>query len=97
MVSCCDSCRSATRKRCFRSSSGWWARAPNSGGSGRGEARVDGGRRSAKFGEGGGEVGRAVLRANRGGRPEGLPEPMQELLGKYRSLLPAPDLVRLLA
>src|SRR5207249_10749974 len=30
-------------------------------------------------------------------RSSDLTEPMQELLGKYRSLLPAPDLVRLLA
>src|SRR5207244_2050528 len=40
---------------------------------------------------------RAVLLTNLGGKPEGLTEPMQELLGQYRSLLPAPDLVRLLA
>src|SRR6058998_3502666 len=38
-----------------------------------------------------------IAKSADGGMPEGLTEPMQELLGKYRSLLPAPDLVRLLA
>jgi DNA polymerase III subunit gamma/tau len=46
---------------------------------------------------GAGEVLRAVLLANLGGKPEGLTAGMQELIGRYRSLLPAPDLVRLLA
>src|SRR2546427_281746 len=42
MASCCGSCRSATRKRGFRSWSGWGARAPISGGSwpGRGGSRA---------------------------------------------------------
>jgi DNA polymerase III subunit gamma/tau len=52
------------------------------------------------FGElvaGAGEVLRAVLLANLGGTPAGLTAGMQELIGRYRSLLPAPDLLRLLA
>src|SRR3989441_1262973 len=62
-----------------------------------GERLVDGGADLGEFVAGAGEIMRAVLLANLGGKPEGLTEPMQELLGKYRSLLPAPDLVRLLA
>src|SRR5881296_833840 len=61
------------------------------------ERLVDAGADLGEFVAGAGEVVRAVLLANLGGKPEGLTEPMQELLGKYRSLLPAPDLVRLLA
>ena len=60
------------------------------------ERLVDAGADLGEFVAGAGEVLRAVLLANLGGKPEGLTEPMQELLGKYRSLLPAPDLVRLL-
>src|SRR5216117_1727910 len=61
------------------------------------ERLVDAGADLGEFVAGAGEVLRAVLLGNLGGQPEGLTEPMQELLGKYRSLLPAPDLVRLLA
>src|SRR6266550_2965731 len=61
------------------------------------ERLVDAGADLGEFVAGAGEIMRAVLLANLGGKPEGLTEPMQELLGKYRSLLPAPDLVRLLA
>src|SRR5207249_8650318 len=50
-----------------------------------------------EFVAGAGEVLRAVLLAGLGGEPEGLTEAMQPLIGKYRSLLPAPDVVRLLA
>src|SRR5436853_1164904 len=58
------------------------------------ERLVDAGADLGEFVAGAGEMMRAVLLANLGGKPEGLTEPMQELLGKYRSLLPAPDLVR---
>ena len=61
------------------------------------ERLVDAGADLGEFVAGAGEIVRSVLLANLGGKPEGLTEPMQELLGKYRSLLPAPDLVRLLA
>src|SRR5207244_1519558 len=61
------------------------------------ERLVDAGADLGVFGAGAGVTMRAVLLANLGGKPEGLTELMQELLGKYRSLLPAPDLVRLLA
>src|SRR6266581_2798517 len=61
------------------------------------ERLVDAGADLGEFVAGAGESVRAVLLANLGGKPEGLTEPMQEVLGKYRSLLPAPDLVRLLA
>ena len=61
------------------------------------ERLVDAGADLGEFVAGAGEIVRAVLVANLGGKPEGLTESMQELLGKHRSLLPAPDLVRLLA
>src|SRR5881296_2975493 len=61
------------------------------------ERLVDAGADLGEFVAGAGEIVRAVLLANLGGKPEGLTEPMQELLGQYRSLLPAADLVRLLA
>src|SRR5882724_5098418 len=61
------------------------------------ERLVDAGADLGEFVIGAGEVLRAVLLANLGGKPEGLTEPMQERLGKYRSLLPAPDVLRLLA
>jgi len=61
------------------------------------ERLVDAGADLGEFVAGAGEIVRSVLLANLGGKPEGLTEPMQELLGKHRSLLPAPDLVRLLA
>src|SRR5207249_10155987 len=49
------------------------------------------------FVAGAGEIVRAVLLAGLGGEPEGLTEVMKALIEKHRSLLPAPDLVRLLA
>ena len=61
------------------------------------ERLVDGGADLGEFVAGAGETLRAVLLANLGGTPEGLTEAMQELIAKYRSLLPAPDAVRLLA
>src|SRR3989440_9015355 len=61
------------------------------------ERLVEAGARVGEVAAGREEIVRAVLLANLGGKPEGLTEPMQELLGTYRSLLPAPDLVRLLA
>jgi len=53
----------------------------------------------ADFGEfvaGAGEVLRAVLLKGMGGTPEGLTETMQNLVERYGSGLPAPDVVRLL-
>ncbi|HMA41293.1 MAG TPA: DNA polymerase III subunit gamma/tau [Gemmatimonadales bacterium] len=53
----------------------------------------------ADFGEfvaGAGDVLRAVLQTNLGGEPEGLTEGMQAVIRKYCSVLPAPDIVRLL-
>src|SRR5216110_1509640 len=61
------------------------------------ERLVDAGADLGEFVAGAGETLRAVLLANLGGTPEGLTDAMQELIGKYRSLLPAPDVVRLLA
>ena len=61
------------------------------------ERLVDGGADLGEFVAGAGETLRAVLLANLGGTPEGLTEAMQELIARYRSLLPAPDGVRLLA
>ena len=58
---------------------------------------VDAGADLGEFVAGAGEVLRAVLLADLGGKPEGLTEGMQALIEKYRSLLPAPDVVRLLA
>ena len=60
------------------------------------ERLVDAGADLGEFVAGAGEVLRAVLLTTLGGTPEGVTEPMQELLGRYRSLLPAPDVVRLL-
>src|SRR5437879_3368335 len=57
---------------------------------------VDGGADLGEFVTGAGEVLRAVLMANLGGRPEGFTEAMQALIEKYRAPLPAPDVVRLL-
>src|SRR5256886_12553157 len=48
-------------------------------------------------GGGGGDTDRAVPLARFGGEPRGPTEAMQVLIGKYRSLLPAPDVVRLLS
>ena len=61
------------------------------------ERLVDGGADLGEFVIGAGDVLRAALLANLGGKPEGVTEPMQDLLERYRSQLPAPDLVRLLA
>src|SRR5437016_3212398 len=61
------------------------------------ERLVDGGAELGEFVVGAGETLRAVLLAGLGGEPEGLTEAMQVLIGKYRSLLPAPDVVRLLS
>ena len=61
------------------------------------ERLVDGGADLGEFVIGAGDVLRAALLANLGGKPEGVTEPMQELLERYRPQLPAPDLVRLLA
>ncbi len=49
-----------------------------------------------EFVAGAGETLRAVLMAGLGGEPEGLTDGMAELVKKYRSLLPAPDVLRLL-
>ena len=61
------------------------------------ERLVDGGADLGEFVIGAGDVLRAALLANLGGKPEGVTEPMQDLLERYRPQLPAPDLVRLLA
>jgi DNA polymerase-3 subunit gamma/tau len=65
---------------------------------------VDAGADLGEFVAGAGEVLRAGLMANLGGKPEGLTEAMQVLIERYRSPgpagtplgLPAPDVVRLL-
>lgn len=61
------------------------------------ERLVDAGADLGEFVTGAGETLRAVLLANLGGTPEGVTDAMQTLIGKYRPLLPAPDVVRLLA
>ena len=61
------------------------------------ERLVDGGADLGEFVAGAGEVLRAVLLANLGGKPEGLTEAMAALIERYRAPLPAPDVVRLLA
>src|SRR5881398_1627992 len=61
------------------------------------ERLVNGGADLGEFVSGAGEVLRAVLLANLGGKPEGFTEAMQTLIERYRSPLPAPDVVRLLA
>ena len=58
---------------------------------------VDAGADLGEFVAGTGEVLRAVLLVNLGGKPEGFTEAMQALIERYRSPLPAPDVVRLLA
>src|SRR6184192_2062511 len=58
---------------------------------------VDEGADLGEFVIGAGDVLRAVLLANLGGRPEGFTEAMQALIEQYRAPLPAPDVVRLLA
>src|SRR6266513_1765553 len=61
------------------------------------ERLVDAGADLGEFVAGAGEILRAALLANLGGKPEGFTDAMQTLIGEYRSLLPAPDVVRLLA
>jgi DNA polymerase III subunit gamma/tau len=61
------------------------------------ERLVDQGADLGEFVIGAGDVLRAVLLANLGGKPEGLTEAMATLVERYRSPLPAPDLIRLLA
>jgi len=61
------------------------------------ERLVDGGADLGEFVAGAGETLRAVLLVGLGGEPEGLTESLQALVRQYRSLLPAPDVVRLLA
>src|SRR5690242_3752541 len=61
------------------------------------ERLVDQGADLGEFVIGAGDVLRAVLLANLGGKPEGLTEAMLALVERYRSPLPAPDIVRLLA
>src|SRR5438128_831475 len=58
---------------------------------------VDAGADLGEFVAGAGEVLRAVLLVGLDGKPEGLTEGMVALIERYRSLLPAPDVVRLLA
>src|SRR5256714_10356542 len=60
------------------------------------ERLVDAGADLGEFVAGAGEVLRAVLLANLGGKPEGFTEAMQALIEQYRAPLPAPDVVRLL-
>src|SRR5881275_2609876 len=61
------------------------------------ERLVDAGADLGEFVAGAGEVLRAVLLVGLDGKPEGLTEGMVALMERYRSLLPAPDVVRLLA
>src|SRR6059058_305444 len=61
------------------------------------ERLVDAGADLGEFVAGAGEVLRAVLLGNLGGKPEGFTEAMLALIERYRSPLPAPDVVRLLA
>jgi len=61
------------------------------------ERLVNGGADLGEFVTGAGDVLRAVLMANLGGKPEGFTEAMQVLIERYRAPLPAPDVVRLLA
>src|SRR5437667_771460 len=61
------------------------------------ERLVDAGADLGEFVVGAGEIVRAVLLAGLGGEPEGLTDVMKALIEKHRSLLPAPDVVRLLS
>ncbi|PYO98262.1 MAG: DNA polymerase III subunit gamma/tau [Gemmatimonadetes bacterium] len=61
------------------------------------ERLVDAGADLGEFVAGAGEVLRAVLLGNLGGKPEGFTEAMLALIERYRTPLPAPDVVRLLA
>jgi DNA polymerase-3 subunit gamma/tau len=58
---------------------------------------VDEGADLGEFVIGAGDCLRGVLLANLGGTPEGFTEAMLALIERYRSPLPAPDVVRLLA
>src|SRR5947209_8987922 len=61
------------------------------------ERLVDAGADLGEFVAGAGEVVRAVLLANLGGKPEGFTDVLLALIERFRAPLPAPDLVRLLA
>src|SRR5712691_4244420 len=61
------------------------------------ERLVDAGADLGEFVAGAGEIVRAVLLASLGGKPEGFTDALLALIERYRSSLPAPDLVRLLA
>src|SRR5256886_2670964 len=61
------------------------------------ERLADAGADLGEFVAGAGEVLRAVLLVGLDGKPEGVTEAMVALIERYRSLLPAPDVVRLLA
>src|SRR3989454_4600677 len=61
------------------------------------ERLVDAGADLGEFVAGAGEIVRAVLLANLGGKPEGFTDALLALIERYRSPLPAADLVRLLA
>jgi DNA polymerase III subunit gamma/tau len=61
------------------------------------ERLVDAGADLGEFVAGAGEIVRAVLLANLGGKPEGFTDAVLALIERYRSPLTAADLVRLLA
>jgi DNA polymerase-3 subunit gamma/tau len=61
------------------------------------ERLVDAGADLGEFVAGAGEIVRAVLLANLGGKPEGFTDALLALIERYRTPLPAPDVVRLLA
>src|SRR3989442_5579259 len=61
------------------------------------ERLVDAGADLGEFVAGAGEVVRAVLLANLGGKPDGFTDVLLALIERVRAPLPAPDLVRLLA
>src|SRR5712691_8366945 len=61
------------------------------------ERLVDAGADLGEFVAGAGEIVRAVLLANLGGKAEGFTDALLALIERYRAPLPAPDLVRLLA
>src|SRR5437899_2314681 len=61
------------------------------------ERLVDAGADLGEFVAGAGEIVRAVLLANLGGKPEGFTDALLALIERYRSPLPAADRVRLLA
>jgi DNA polymerase-3 subunit gamma/tau len=58
---------------------------------------VEAGADLSEFVSGAGETLRALLLAGVGGQPEGLTERMQQLIRTYSPVLPAPDVLRLLA